>query len=107
MTAEDGQTLIRDLCKEADNACNIAKVAQRNGRSLSGDNFYGKKFHLSVVSLSTLELTLKPVLAGLGLGASHIEDFDRHVVALKSATTSKKARLQVQKELRLFSQLSG
>jgi hypothetical protein len=61
MTSSEAKTALTSLCDEAKAATEIAKTAIRNKSSLRGDNFYGRKFHQSVVNLSSLA----PKLASL------------------------------------------
>src|SRR5215212_1326626 len=78
----------------------IAQTALRNRKSLTGTGPYGEKFHDAVVKLTVVEKLVMPVI-------TTIEEFDatplqRHLSTLKSTTTSERARVDANKQVRLI-----
>ena len=74
--------------------CEIARTAQKGGKSLTGDNFYGRKFHEQKVALARSETLLLAELTSakleeatrrtLQLHLNNVKD-ERTTVSLKSA----------------------
>jgi hypothetical protein len=102
MKAPEAQALLTNLLTDAAKACDIAKTAARNSKSLAGDNPYGNRFHAVTVALSTAESKLQPVLQGLELAPADLEGFNRHLALLKSTNARPKDRAGSLKELRLL-----
>lgn len=65
----------------------ISKTASKNNKSLSGDNFYSKKFHQAIVEISKLELAMDSILALLPLDTADSANFRKAIDTLKSAQT--------------------
>jgi hypothetical protein len=102
MKASDARFLLSNLLTDAAKGCEIAKTAARNGKSLSGDNPYGNRFHAVRVALSTTKSKLRPLLEGLELAPADLEGFNRHLDLLKSPDAKPKDRPGSLKELRLL-----
>lgn len=103
MTAPEAQALLTDLLSDAEKACEIARTAKRNRKSLAGDNPYGNRFHDMTVALSTAEGKLRPVLNGLDVSPDDLERFNRNLSIVKdTAATKPKQRVDALKELRLI-----
>ncbi len=78
----------------------IAQTALRNRKSLTGTGAYGEKFHDAVVKLTTVEKLVIPLI-------TTIDGFDvtplrQHLTTLKSTTTSERARIDANKQVRLI-----
>ena len=67
MTSQEARAVLEELQEQCRAICDIAKVAKRNTKSLSGHNPYGERFHDAVVALSKSETKLGPVMAAAGL----------------------------------------
>jgi hypothetical protein len=105
MKASEAEALLTSLLNNAEKACEIAKIAVRNRKSLAGDNPYGNRFHEMTVALSTTEGKLRPVLNGLALSLTDLERFNCNLSVVKdTAVTKPKQRADAIKELRLLSQ---
>lgn len=105
MKAPEAQALMSSLLSNAEKACEIARIATRNRKSLAGDNPYGDRFHDMAVALSTAEEKLRPVLNGLALSPNDLERFNRNLSVVKdTAATKPKQRADALKELRLLCQ---
>lgn len=105
MKAPEAQALLTSLLSDAEKACEIARTAMRNRKSLAGDNPYGNRFHDITVALSTAERKLHSVLNGLDLSSVDLERFNRNLSVVKdTAATKPKQRADALKELRLLCQ---
>jgi hypothetical protein len=102
MTADEAKAISNELQKEASKACEVARTAQRNNQSLKGDNFYGNKFHESVIALSRLEAAIKPT--AVDLGSTSASALSRHIATLKSDSVAPAGRSEALKQLRLIIQ---
>lgn len=100
MTVDEAKASVNELLREASNAYERARTAQRNSKSLKGDNYYGNKFHESVIALSRLEARLKPMAVQLGSVSSGA--FSRHIGTLKSDSIAYRERAEALKELQLI-----
>jgi hypothetical protein len=93
------------MLRDAERACEIARVAVRNKKSLAGANPYGNKFHSAAVSITTTEGKVWPLLNGLDLRPPDVERFNRNLSVLKSTDTlTTKERTDALKDLRLLCQ---
>jgi len=105
MKASEAQALLTSLLNDAQKACEIARTAMRNRKSLAGDNPYGNRFHDMTIALSAAEGKLCPVLHGLNLSPEDLERFNRNLFIMKdTAATKPKQRADALKELRLLCQ---
>jgi hypothetical protein len=69
MRLEEAKTVIEAFLKQCQASCGVAKTAVKNRKSLSGDNFYGNRFHDSLIALSQSEAKLKKLLAAGNLSS--------------------------------------
>lgn len=105
MKAPEAKTLLAYLLSDAEKACEIARTAMRNRKSLAGDNPYGNRFHEAIVALSTTESKLRSVLSGIHLSPADLERFNCNLSVVKDAAATKpKQRAAALKELRLLCQ---
>src|SRR6266436_3898842 len=104
MTVDEAKAIVNELQKEASNAYEVARTAQRNNKSLKGDNFYGTKFHASVIALSRLEGKLKLAEKASGLSASNSLALSTHIGTLKSDSAPNRERSDALKQLKLIIQ---
>ncbi|CAN5358223.1 hypothetical protein BH11PLA2_BH11PLA2_38270 [soil metagenome] len=101
MDSDDASTLLARLLSVAEELIGTARTASRNGKSLSGDNHYGRKFHEHEVRLSATETKLRPAISGLGLEPQEVSNFEANLTKVKQVGTPLQSRIQSQKALRL------
>ncbi len=104
MKPEEAKAVIDAFLKQCQASCDIAKTATKNRRSLSGDNFYGNKFHSSLILLSQSEGKIKKLL-----GIAHMEEHEATrlsscIETIKSTTSKPSQRTEAVKQLRLVCQ---
>jgi hypothetical protein len=58
MTCQEARAVLEQLQEQCQAICDIAKIAKRNIKSLSGASPYGKRFHDASVALSKAETKL-------------------------------------------------
>ena len=105
MKATEAQALLNSLLSDGERACEIAKTAKRNQKSLAGANPYGDRFHGVAVSISTAEGKVRPLLNSLDLQAADLDNFARNLSVLKSTDgLTARQRADALKELRLLCQ---
>ena len=102
MDNTDAAKLFNQLLGMAVDLCETAKIAYRNQKSLTGDNHYGQKFHKQVVTLSTQEAKLRPLLCGNGIESSDVSEYERHLKTLKLSKTTIAKRNEAIKALELI-----
>jgi hypothetical protein len=103
MKAHEARTLLNNLLCDAERACDIAKTAKRNQKSLAGANPYGQRFHSATVSITTGEVKVRTLLDGLDLRPADQDGFTRNLALLKSADSlTARQRADALKELRLL-----
>lgn len=103
MKATEAQALLNTLLSDAEWACQIAKTAKRNQKSLAGANPYGNRFHGVAVSMTTAEGKMRPLLNGLDLQTGDLDSFARSLSILKSTDSlTARQRADALKELRLL-----
>jgi hypothetical protein len=98
--AKESINKLQNLCREA---VDIANTASRHSKSLSGNNFYGNKFHQQIVNISSLEFGLKKFLTSC-LEENEFETFCELLNSLKSTSTIKKQRVKSLKDFILYCQ---
>ena len=104
MKPEEAKAVADNLLKQVKEACEIARTAMRHRKSLSGDNFYGNKFHQLVIALSNNEAKLKKLAADT-LEESELAKLSSSIETIKSTSTlSNKARTDALKEASLIFQ---
>lgn len=105
MKPEEAKAVTDDFLKQCKEACEIARTAAKNRKSLSGDNFYGNKFHDVVVALSRNEARLKKLAATGNLEENEVTKLSSSIETLKSTETiSNKARADALKQVSLICQ---
>ena len=103
MQAPEARALLNSLLADAEKGCEVAKTAARNRKPLGGDNPYGYRFHAAVVSMSTTEGKIGPLLSGLDLTPADVDKLKRSLSTLKSTERlEQKQRADALKELRLL-----
>lgn len=100
MLSEEAAGLLDQLCHQSDYILGLAKTAKRNRKALSGDNYYGNKFHDAVVAIAAVEARLGPVMKGLELGAP-LDDFRWTLDSLKSPQTDMGRRAEATKAFKM------
>jgi hypothetical protein len=82
--------------------CEVAKTASRGGKSLTGDNFYGNKFHELSVEIAAVEARVSGFLSNAGISAQHARDFGDHLAMIRAPKTGAPKRSEALKRLRLL-----
>ena len=100
MLSDDAVGLLDRLCQQSDQVLGLAKTAKRNRKPLSGNNYYGHKFHDVVVAISAVEARLSPLMKGLEL-ATLLDDFHQTLAFLKSPQIDERRRSEAVKALKL------
>jgi len=104
MTADEAKAILSELQRCATESCEIARTAERNQKSLKGENFYGKKFHESLIALSRVEAKLKPVATAYNVGSEDSKQLAVHIATLKSDSARQRERTDALKQLKLIIQ---
>jgi hypothetical protein len=91
--------------KECQSSCEISKKAIKNRNSLSGDNFYGNKFHDTIIRLLKYEAQLKKLIGSSDQEEHEWSKFSSYVASLKSTTAKPTQRAEALKQLRVICQL--
>ena len=106
MNPTEAKAALGQLCTQAKAVSETAKTAQRGGKSLRGDNFYGHKFHDGVAAMSGTLARLKPIF--LRLSAEHsraaCETVTVAVERLKSFDIDATNRMKACKQIELACQ---
>lgn len=101
------QQKAKDILSKLQNACReaveTAKTASRNGKSLSGHNFYGDKFHAQIVEISARESELESFLSDC-LKEDEFNQLKLFLSSIKSTSLQKKQRIDSLKNLNLLCQ---
>lgn len=100
MLSDEAAGLLDQLCHQSDQVLGLAKTAKRNRKPLSGNNYYGHKFHDSVVAMAAVEARLGPVMKGLE-SATPLDDFRQTLTTLKSPQIDVGRRSEAVKALKL------
>lgn len=90
------------LLKYGGELVNVAKTARRNKTSLSGDNFYGQKFHRYVVPTRSLIGRLEKVLRATTIDTAAWEDLRSNVDTLCSPSEKPNVKASALKQIRLL-----
>lgn len=97
----DNSTEVDDLVRLCNEAINITRTAHRNKKSLSGDNFYGQKFHNAVVRLRTAQARLTKSFPPAGVAADVAEQLGNDLDTICSPSGSVKEKVAAVKQLTL------
>jgi len=100
MLSDEAAGLLDQLCHQADQILGLAKTAKRNRKPLSGNNFYGSKFHDAVVSMAAVEAKLGTVMMDIE-SAMPLDDFRQALTMLKSPQIDVGRRSEAVKSLKL------
>jgi len=87
MDKADAARLLDELLVMAVTLGETSKTASRNRKSLSGDNYYGQKYHRQVVALAAHEAKLRPILNGLGIDDPDLSEYEDLLNMVKLAGT--------------------
>jgi Domain of unknown function (DUF4145) len=104
MKSEKGKAVVDDFLKQCQIVCEVAKTAMKNKKSLSGDNFYGNKFHDTIINLLQSEAQLKRLVAASDQEESEWSKLSSHIATLKSTTAKPTQRAEALKQLRMTCQ---
>ena len=104
MKPEEAKTVIKDFLRQCQTICDVAKTAVKNKKSLSGDNFYGNKFHDLLIALSQSETNLKKLLAAGNLEENETVKFSSCRGTIVSTTAKPAQRAGALKQIRLICQ---
>jgi hypothetical protein len=102
MIVNEAKTLLKQLQQQCAEACDIAKTAARNSKSLSGANYYGNKFHEVVVALSANENRLRKVVSACQLEDAEINRVTGLLSTIKSITANATQRRQALQDIKLI-----
>lgn len=100
MLSDEAAGLLDQLCHQSDQVLGLAKIAKRNRKSLSGNNYYGHKFHDAVVAIAAVEARLSPMMMELE-SAMPLDDFHQSLTSLKSPQIDVGRRSEAAKALKL------
>jgi Domain of unknown function (DUF4145) len=101
MKSNDLRALLSSLLSDSEKATEIAKIAERNGKSLGGNNPYGERFHKTILTITAAVQKVRPHLGGLALPAAEMAQFDDSLGVLKGATGKAKERATALRTLRM------
>ncbi len=104
MTADEAKSAVANYQKKCEVTYEVAKTGSRNKQSLSGSNFYGNKFHDSVIEMSKAETVYQKVVEASRLDDATKTKLAQYSSALKSSTTTLTQRTEAMKNLRLVCQ---
>ena len=90
------------LLKQCDLLCETAKKAERNSKSLSGDNFYGDQFHERLVAIANHERLFLAAIEGASLEQKLVQGIKTDLAIVKSTSPQRGARSAALKRLSLF-----
>src|SRR5689334_9035972 len=100
MTSAELKEAVDGLITQAKDVCETAKAAARNRKSLTGDNFYGNKFHTRAVSLASTEARLTRALSEDSVAAGYRSRIIENLATIRSVQSSPRQRNDSFKDLR-------
>jgi Domain of unknown function (DUF4145) len=106
MTSRQARMVLEQFQEHCRAICDIAKVAKRNSKSLSGHNPYSERFHDAIVALSKAEIQLGPVLISAELDEGKSKELSSLLDTLKSPKLDPRQRHEALKSLQLLCQAS-
>lgn len=92
------------LIAAAKQLCETARTAQRGGKSLTGDNFYGRKFHEQKVAFARFETLLLAELATTKLDGGSRQTLQLYLTNLKDERTTLALKLAAVKSLEMLAE---
>jgi hypothetical protein len=104
MKPEEAKAVVDTLLTQGQEACDAAKKAAKHRASLKGDNFYGKKFHSAIISLSQTYSKLKRVIAAVDLEESDADRLSSNIEIIKSTSARPTQRTQALKQIQFVCQ---
>jgi hypothetical protein len=104
MKPEEATAAIEAFLRQCQAVCNVAKTAAKNRKSLSGDNFYGNKFHDSLIAISQSEFKIKKLIAAGKLEESEAAKLSSCIETVRSTTAKSTQRTEALKQIRLVCQ---
>jgi hypothetical protein len=102
MENSETKQIIDLFLQQCDEMYNVAKTANRNGKSLSGSNFYGNKFHELLVEVSQSEINIHRLLVAADLDSFIDKKFSPYIEIVKSFECSSVRRQAAIRQLRMF-----
>lgn len=97
--AKDSIAKLQSVCSDI---YDVAKTANRNKKSLSGDNSYGNRFHMFEVEITKLEKRIQPVLDLLPSDDADIKSFESALQTLKSTSVKPPKKAEALRQLKKF-----
>lgn len=104
MKPEEAKAVIEDFLRQCQAICDVAKTAVKNRKSLSGDNFYGNKFHDLLISLSQSEAKLRKLTVADSLEERETGKLSSSIDTIKSTTAKPTQRTDALKQIRMVCQ---
>ena len=104
MKTEADKAAVDAFLKQCQIVCEIAKTAMKNKKSLSGDNFYGNKFHEAIIKLLPFESQFKRFVASSDQEEREWSKFSSFIATLKSTTAKPTQRSEAPRQLRMICQ---
>jgi hypothetical protein len=104
MTSQEAKTNLNALQQQCEAACEIARVAQRNSKSLAGNNPYGNKFHDAVIAISQTEAKVRIIMDSCQLDAGEVAQITACLASIKSTSANSRQRTESLKQIRLLCQ---
>lgn len=103
MNPNDAKTALGQLCSQASAVYQTAKTAQRNRKSLRGDNFYAHKFHDELAVMAGTLTKLRPMFARLNHDHARTacDAVTRAIETLKSLDADATTRMKAVKAIKL------
>lgn len=102
MSDSGGEKLIGELQAEVRALCATAKTAEKNGKGLSGDNFYSNKFHEHVVKVTKCVARLKHLIHS-AVDAKSVTEFEAALATITATSKKSKERSDAAKRIDLLS----
>jgi hypothetical protein len=102
---EEAKAVSDAFLKQSQVSCEIAKTAMKNRKSLSGDNYYGNKFHGTIINLLQSEAQLRKFVAAGDQEGNEWSKLSPCIETLKSTNAKLARRAEALKQLRMTCQL--
>jgi hypothetical protein len=104
MTSQEAKISLNNLQKRCETACEIARTAQRNAKSLAGHNYYRNKFHDAVIDISQSEARAKTIMEACRLEQGEVDQFMAYLACIKSTSANNRQRAEALKQVRMICQ---
>jgi hypothetical protein len=99
MNADRSAELVAGLLQQAKDAVDTAKTANRNRKSLAGDNHYGNKFHDQCTTLTGSGTKLFKLLKSVDGDSIDVDSLRESLATIKSTQATSKARADAWKSI--------